>query len=96
MRRPIDFQAWAGAIAIVALVALGSTLDDHDARRDAAADLQDAQHQAARTARVERVAAAIDATELKAARRCREAHPDGAALVWTARGEAVCVPRPLP
>ena len=93
MRLPIDFQAWAGALAIVAAVALGSTLDDQDALRDAAADLQDAQRQATQAARIERVAAAIDATEMKAARRCREA---GAALVWTARGEAVCVPRPLP
>lgn len=92
MRRPIDFQAWAGALAITALVALGSMLDDHDARRDAAADLQDAQQQAAQAVRIERLTAAIDATEMKAARRCRETAP-GAALVWTARGEAVCVPR---
>lgn len=93
MRLPIDFQAWAGALAITALVALGSMLDDHDARRDAAADLQDAQQQAAQAVRIERLTAAIDATEMRAAARCRKA---GAALVWTARGEAVCVPRSLP
>jgi hypothetical protein len=93
--RTTTASTWAGAVALTAIVALGSTLDDHDARRDAAADLQDAQRQAAQAARVERVAAAIEATELKAAARCRESHP-GSALVWTTRGEAVCVPQPLP
>lgn len=84
---------WAGAIALAALALSGNAVDELDARRDAAADLQDAIQQAQREDRAVRLAAAIEQTELEAAARCRQQSP-GSALVWTTRGEAVCVPRP--
>ncbi|MES2973415.1 MAG: hypothetical protein V4757_07390 [Pseudomonadota bacterium] len=83
---------WAGAIAFAALfLALGAP-----DQMDASPAVTDAQQQARQERRYELAAAAINETEMKAARRCNEAHPGGAALVWSSRGEAVCVPRPLP
>lgn len=83
---------WAGAIAFAALFfALGYAADVPTSPA-----VTDAQRQARQERRYELAAAAITETEMKAARRCNEAHPGGAALVWSSRGEAVCVPRPLP
>lgn len=83
---------WAGALAFAALFfALGYVADVPTSPA-----LQDAQQQAAQERRYQIAAAAINDTEMKAARRCNEAYPGGAALVWSHRGEAVCMPRPLP
>lgn len=73
------------ALLIVAILGvLGPALDDNSAEWQQSSDLSDAQRQARQQLR----------KELAAARMCRETAP-GAALVWTADGEAVCVPRTL-